>query len=36
LLPRFRMRLLDESQPDLELAINLRSAEDILVQPEER
>jgi cytochrome P450 len=36
LLPRFRMRLLDESQPDLELAINLRSAEDIHVRPEER
>jgi len=36
LLPRFRMRLLDESQPDLELAINLRSAEDIRVRPEER
>ncbi len=36
LLPRFRMRLIDESQPELELAINLRSAEDIHVRPEER
>ena len=36
LLPRFRLRLLDDSQPDLELAINLRSAEDIHVRPEAR
>jgi len=36
LLPRFRMRLLDESQPKLELAINLRSAKDIHVRPEVR
>ena len=36
LLPRFRLRLLDDSQPELELAINLRSAEDIHVRPEER
>ena len=36
LLPRFRLRLIDESQPELELAINLRSAEDIHVRPEER
>ncbi len=36
LLPRFRMRLVDDSQPELELAINLRSARDIFVQPEER
>ncbi|NCF14314.1 MAG: cytochrome P450 [Gammaproteobacteria bacterium] len=36
LLPRFRMRLLDDAQPELELAINLRSAEDIHVQPEVR
>ena len=28
--------LLDDSQPELELAINLRSAEDIHVRPEER
>jgi cytochrome P450 len=36
LLPRFRMHLQDESHPGLELAINLRSARDIFVQPEER
>ena len=36
LLPRFRMRLVDEAPPELELAINLRSARDIFVQPEER
>lgn len=36
LLPRFRMRLVDESEPELELAINLRSADDIYVRPEER
>jgi len=36
LLPRFRMCLVSDSQPDLELAINLRSAEDIHVRPEER
>jgi cytochrome P450 len=36
LLPRFRMRLTDHSDPGLELAINLRSARDILVQPETR
>ncbi len=36
LLPRFRMRLVDETPPELELAINLRSARDIFVQPEER
>ncbi len=36
LLPRFRMHLLDAGDPGLELAINLRSARDILVQPEER
>ncbi len=36
LLPRFRMQLVDESQPDLELAINLRSAEDIFMLPVER
>ncbi len=36
LLPRFRMRLVDETTPGLELAINLRSARDIFVQPEER
>ncbi|MDH3276151.1 MAG: cytochrome P450 [Gammaproteobacteria bacterium] len=36
LLPRFRMRLLDDKEPDLELGINLRSATDIYLQPEER
>jgi cytochrome P450 len=36
LLPRFRMRLLDEKEPGLELGINLRSATDIYLQPEER
>lgn len=36
LLPRFRMRLVDAREPDLELGINLRSAEDIYVRPEER
>ncbi len=36
LLPRFRLRLLDESEPALELGINLRSATDIYMQPEER
>lgn len=36
LLPRFRMRLADGEDPGLELAINLRSARDIHVIPEER
>ncbi len=36
LLPRFRLRLVDDTPPGLELAINLRSARDIFVQPEER
>ncbi|NNL63262.1 MAG: cytochrome P450 [Woeseiaceae bacterium] len=36
LLPRFRMRLVDETHPGLELAINLRSARDIEVRPEVR
>ncbi|MDJ0749609.1 MAG: cytochrome P450 [Woeseiaceae bacterium] len=36
LLPRFRMHLVDDTPPELELAINLRSASDIFVQPEER
>lgn len=36
LLPHFRMRLLDDKEPDLELGINLRSAADIHMQPEER
>ena len=33
LLPRFRMQLVDDAEPELELAINLRSSEDIHVQP---
>ncbi|MBT8102774.1 MAG: cytochrome P450 [Gammaproteobacteria bacterium] len=36
LLPRFRMRLIDDVVPGLELGINLRSATDIYLQPEER
>ena len=36
LLPRFRLRLLDNKEPELELGINLRSATDIFLQPEER
>lgn len=36
LLPRFRLRALDDSEPELELGINLRSATDIFMQPEER
>ena len=33
LLPRFRMQLVDDAEPELELAINLRSAQDIHVRP---
>jgi cytochrome P450 len=36
LLPRFRMQLTDDTDPGLELAINLRSGRDIFVQPEHR
>ena len=36
LLPRFRMRLVSDEYPGLELAINLRSARDIHVIPEVR
>ena len=36
LLPRFCMRLADDTDPGLELAINLRSARDIFVKPELR
>ena len=36
LLPRFRMRLVDDADPGLELAINLRSARDIFALPEHR
>ena len=33
LLPRFRMIQVDEKDPGLELAVNLRSASDIWLQP---
>jgi hypothetical protein len=33
LLPRFRMQSIDDSEPDLELGINLRSANDIILKP---
>lgn len=33
LLPRFRMQPVDDAEPELELAINLRSAEDIQMRP---
>ncbi len=36
LLPRFRMQLVDEAEPELELSINLRSTKDILMNPMER
>ncbi len=36
LLPRFRMQLIDDSQPELELGINLRSSKDIFMKPMER
>ncbi len=36
LLPRFRMQLVDESEPSLELGINLRSANDIVMKPTQR
>ena len=36
LLPRFRMIRVDEKDPGLELAVNLRSASDIRLQPETR
>lgn len=36
LLPRYRMALLDTSDPGLELGINLRSARDIMLQPTHR
>jgi cytochrome P450 len=36
LLPRYRMTLLDEGDPGLELGINLRSARDIMLQPTHR
>lgn len=36
LLPRFRLSLVDDAVPDLELGINLRSADDIDMQVTER
>jgi len=36
LLPRFRMELIDEKIPELELSINLRSSKDIFMQATER
>jgi len=36
LLPRFRMELIDERLPELELGINLRSSKDIFLQPTQR
>ena len=36
LLPRFRMQAVDETQPQLELGINLRAAEDIHMKPMQR
>jgi enediyne biosynthesis protein E7 len=36
LLPRFRMQLLDDTQPQLELGINLRASDDIHMKPMER
>jgi cytochrome P450 len=36
LLPRFRMQLVDEEEPELELGINLRATKDIFMQPTER
>jgi len=36
LLPRFRMIRVDDSEPGLELAVNLRSASDIFLRPETR
>ena len=36
LLPRFRMLSTDDNEPDLELGINLRSAQNIRLKPQER
>ena len=36
LLPRFRMERVNESEPALELGINLRSADDIMMKPRTR
>jgi cytochrome P450 len=36
LLPRFRMQLVEEAEPELELGINLRATKDIFMKPTER
>jgi len=36
LLPRFRMQLVDDKEPELELGINLRATKDIYMKPTER
>jgi len=36
LLPRFSLQLQDDSQPELELGINLRASKDIFMRPRER
>ena len=36
LLPRFGLQLQDDSQPELELGINLRASKDIFMRPRER
>lgn len=36
LLPRFRLQRVDDDDPGLELGINLRSAKDVTMRPEER
>jgi len=35
-LPRYRMELVDKSDPGMELGINLRSARDIMLKPTHR
>lgn len=36
LLPRFRLQLVSSAEPELELGINLRTANDLFMQPAER
>jgi len=36
LLPQFSLQLQDESQPELELGINLRASKDIFMRPRNR
>jgi cytochrome P450 len=36
LLPRFKMQLVDDQEPELELGINLRATKDIYMKPTER